>query len=218
MNQRRRLEGGALLLALILIGIPPVVAASAADAPSGLATVRADLESTVMMADGRGTSTRSKLLLAGPVARMEVEAGSEQTDYAEFQLYDFERQKFARVFPNERVYFDLSLSLPQAVRVWMDGWAPPPADAMVREIPMKDDEVEGVPARLLLVERRLRKDGPVRYGFVWRSVAPSPLPLRVTFSLDRSRTAIVRYRHIETTVTPADQFAIPKEFANLSPF
>ena len=217
MDRRHRREGGAAWLALILIGALPC-AAGAADVPAELAAVRADLEYTVTTADGRGVPSRSKLLLAGMVARVEVETGSEQTDYAEFQLYDFERQKFVRVFPQERVYFDLSLSLPQAVRAWMDGWAPPPAGATVREIPMKDDDVEGVPARLSLIERRLRKDGPLRYAFVWRSVAPSPLPLRVIFNLDRSRTVTVRYRQVQALSVPPARFSIPEGFANLSPF
>lgn len=195
-----------------------LLAAVRAEEPSRVTAVSADLEQTVVTADGREAATRSKLLLAGAIARLEVETGSGRTDYAEFQLYDFERKKFARVFPEDRVYFDLSLSLPQAVRAWMDGWAPPPMDATAREIPMKDDEIEGVPARLSLVERRLRKDGPPRYAIVWRSVAPLPLPLRVIFSLDRSRTVTVRYRHVETMFLPADRFLVPDGFTNLSPF
>jgi hypothetical protein len=73
-------------------------------ASDATAVVAADIEQTVLTPDGRATTTTTRLYLAGTKARLEPESGSGRAGYAEFHLYDFERKRFHRVFPDDRIY------------------------------------------------------------------------------------------------------------------
>jgi len=208
-------------LALGLVFVMRLAATAQVSPPAAsdaAAVVAADIEQTVLTPDGRATTTTTKLYLADAKARLEPENGSGRAGYAEFHLYDFERKRFYRVFPDDRIYFDIELSTPLAVRAFVEGWAPQPPEVTVRSIPLKDDDLDGVPARLALVERRVGKHPTPDYALVWTAVAPRRLPLRVMYMQEGSRTVIVSYRNVESQAFDPGRFSIPEGFSNLSPF
>ena len=84
--------------------------------PELVPVLAADMEQTVLTPDGHSSTTTTKLLIAGATVRVEPENSSGRTGYAEYHLYDFERKRLYRVFPDDRIYFDLPLSGPLAVR------------------------------------------------------------------------------------------------------
>jgi hypothetical protein len=187
-------------------------------ASDATAVVAADIEQTVVTPDGRATTTTTRLYLADTKARLEPESGAGRAGYAEFHLYDFERKRFYRVFPDDRIYFDIELSTPLAVRAFVEGWAPQPPEVAVRSIPLKDDDLDGVPARLALLERRVGTHPTPDYALVWTAVAPRRLPLRVIYIQEGTRTVIVSYRNVESQAFDPGRFSIPEGFSNLSPF
>jgi hypothetical protein len=178
----------------------------------------ADMEQTVLTPDGHSTTTTTKLFIAGSTVRVEPDTGSGRTGYAEYHLYDFEHKRVYRVFPDDRIYFDLTLTAPLAIRAFVEGWAPAPPEIRVRAIPLKDEEVEGRPARLSLVERRVGKRPSLDYALVWNAVEPERLPIRVIYTQDGTRTVVVRYRNIENQFVDPGWFVVPEGFLNLSPF
>ena len=208
-----------LAVGVVLAGCLPATAQGLPPAASdATAVVAADIEQTVLTMDGRATTTTTRLYLADAKARLEPDSGSGRAGYAEFHLYDFERKRFYRVFPDDRIYFDIELSTPLAVRAFVEGWAPQPPEVTVRSIPLKDDDLDGVPARLALVERRVGKHPTPDYALVWTAVAPRRLPLRVMYMQEGTRTVIVSYRNVESQAFDPGRFSIPEGFSNLSPF
>jgi hypothetical protein len=203
---------------VLAVRLPATAQVSPPAAADATAVVAADIEQTVLTPDGRATTTTTRLYLADAKARLEPESESGRAGYAEFHLYDFERKRFHRVFPDDRIYFDIELSTPLAVRAFVEGWAPQPPEVTVRSIPLKDDDLGGVPARLALVERRVGKHPTPDYALVWTAVAPRRLPLRVIYMQEGTRTVIVSYRSMESQEFDPGRFAIPEGFANLSPF
>lgn len=188
----------------------------AEDSTPAIPVLTAEMEQQVMGAEG-GSPTTAKLFLSESVARVEPEFGSGRAGYAEYHLYDFARGRFYRVFHDDRIYFDLALSLPLALRAFIEGWAPAPKEAAVRDIPLKNDTVDGTAARLVLVERRIARGRAPDYAFVWRAADASRLPLKVIYAQD-GRTVMMSYRRIgEDSIDPA-RFAVPDGFSNLSPF
>jgi hypothetical protein len=204
---------------VVLAGCLPATAqVSPPAAADATVVVAADIAQTVLTPDGRATTTTTRLYLADAKARLEPESGSGRAGYAEFHLYDFERKRFYRVFPDDRIYFDIELSTPLAVRAFVEGWAPQPPEVTVRSIPLKDENLDGVPARLALVERRVGKHPMPDYAFVWTAVEPRRLPLRVMYMQEGTRTVIVSYRDVESPALDPGRFSIPEGFSNLSPF
>ncbi|MEO5658147.1 MAG: hypothetical protein ABIO65_00010 [Nitrospiria bacterium] len=188
----------------------------AEDAAPAIPALTAEMEQQVMGADGNAATT-AKLFLTETGALVEPDVGSGRAGYAEYHLYDFAGGRFYRVFPDDRIYFDLALSLPLALRAFIEGWAPAPKEAAVRDIPLKNDTVNGTAARLVLVERRLAHGRAPEYTFVWRATDASRLPLKVIYVQD-GRTLMVSYRALgEESIDPA-RFAVPEGFSNLSPF
>ncbi len=202
----------------LAVGLPATAQGSPPAASDATAVVTADIEQTVVTPDGRATTTTTRLYLADAKARLEPESGSGRAGYAEFHLYDFERKRFYRVFPDDRIYFDIELSTPLALRAFVEGWAPQPPEVTVRSIPLKDEDLDGVPARLALVERRVGKHSMPDYALVWTAVAPRRLPLRVMYMQEGTRTVIVSYRDVESPALDPGRFSIPEGFSNLSPF
>jgi hypothetical protein len=212
-------KAAGLLGLALAVGLPATAQVSPPAASDATAVVAADIEQTVLTPDGRATTTTTRLYLADTKARLEPESGAGRAGYAEFHLYDFERKRFYRVFPDDRIYFDIELSTPLAVRAFVEGWAPQPPEVTVRSIPLKDDDLlDGVPARLALVERRVGTHPTPDYALVWTSVAPRRLPLRVMYMQEGTRTVIVSYRNVESQAFDPGRFSIPEGFSNLSPF
>ncbi len=186
--------------------------------PEPIPVLAAEMEQTVLTPDGHSATTTATLLIAGSTVRVEPESSSGRTGYAEYHLYDFERKRLYRVFPDDRIYFDLVLSVPLAVRAFVEGWAPAPPEISVRAIPLKDDEIDGRPARLSLVERRVGRRPSLDYALVWNAVESQRLPIRVIYTQDGTRTVVVTYRHIENRSVDHGWFVVPEGFSNLSPF
>ncbi len=192
--------------------------AAGAEEPSPGVTEVAEIEQTVLLPDGSAITSRSRIALADAAARLEPESEAERSGYAEFHLYDFARKRFYRVFPEDRIYFDLGFSAPLAIRAFVEGWGPPPPEISVRTIPLTDVLVEGTSARLSLVERRLGRTSWPQYTLVWTATTPRRLPIRVVYWQEGGRTVIVSYRHATTEPLDADRFAVPDGFVNLTPY
>ncbi len=201
------------LLALSASGV-------SAEAPGGaVPAVSADVEQVILTPDGRQTSaTTFAVLLAEGRARVEVRSAPGRSGYAEYQIYDFGRQRLYRVFPDDRIYFEERLSAALAAKIYVEGWAPRPDHLTVRAIPLKDDPVEDAPARLALVERRRGRGRAPEYALVWTAVPPGALPLRVVYVQEGGQTVALVYRRVETPQVNASDVAVPEGFVNLSPF
>lgn len=205
----------------LCVGIVVLTAGAAAadEQPNAVSGLVADLEQTVLAPDGRPVSvTVSKLLLADSAARVEAASEPERAGYHEYQLYDFARGKLYRVFPDERIYFESALSPAAAATGFVEGWAPRPAGLAVRTIPLKDDPIDGAPARLELLEHRSGRGPSVQYAFVWRSDPPGRLPRRVVYTPPGGHTIVLGYRDVHVRSVDPAAFAVPNDFVNLSPF
>lgn len=191
----------------------------AQDPPAMVQALTAEMETQVLTSDGPSAPPMTaKLWVLDAAARIDPEFGADRAGYAEYHLYDFARSRFYRVFPDDRIYFDQALSLPLALRAFIEGWAPPPREVTERDIPLKKDVVDGLPARLVLAERRIGPSRRPAYAFVWRAVDAARLPLRVIYTQDTARTVMVSYRRVATESLEAARFAVPEGFSNLNPF
>jgi hypothetical protein len=85
-------------------------------------------------------------------------------------------------------------------------------------IPLKDDPIDGAPARLRLLERRAGRGPTVQYAFVWTSDPPGRLPLRVVYTQPGGHTVVLRYRNVQARSVDPATFVVPEDFVNLSPF
>jgi hypothetical protein len=197
-----------------------VVNGAAADAPTDpVRAIAAEVEQVVLAPDGRQVSvTTFTVLLADALARVQYESTAGRPGYAEYQVYDFDRKRLYRVFPDDRIYFETVLPAPLAFKAHREGWAPPPADLTVRMIPLKDDPVDGSPAALTLVERRRGRSGAPEYALVWTTVPPGRLPARVVYRQDGGQTVVFAYRRVESRVVDPSDFGVPDGFVNLSPY
>jgi hypothetical protein len=191
-------------------------AQESAETVSGLA---AEMEQRVMSSDGGAVSvtTRTLLLVEG-AARVESAGEPDRAGYAEYQLHDFVRGRVYRVLRNDRIYFEAAWSNAAASQGFLEGWAPRPADLTVRMIPLKDDELDGVPANLALMEYRLGAGRAPAYAFVWSGVPPGRLPLRVAYTQRGGQTIVLSYRNVEPRGVDPSSMAVPEGFVNLSPF
>lgn len=202
-------------------GLVVLSASSVAAEPSGapVQAFAAQVEQAVLAPDGRQTSLTSfTVLLAETRARVMYEvAAGERAGYAEYHVYDFGSKRLYRVFPDDRIYFEVTLSPALAAKTHLEGWGPPPADLRVRTIPLKDDTVAGSAATLSLLERRRRGRAP-EYALVWTAVPPGRFPLRVVYVQDGGQTVVLAYRSAESREVDASEVAVPDTFVNLSPF
>lgn len=200
----------------VVVLLASIAAAAPADRVPAFA---AQVEQVVLVPDVREAAiTRFTVLLAEARARVEYEAAtSGRPGYPEYQLYDFSRKRLYRVFPEDKIYFEVALSNSMAIKAYLEGWAPQPADLKVRTIPLKDDTVAGEPATLSLLERRRGGRAP-DYAFVWTAVPPGRFPLRVIYVQDGGQTVVLAYRSVESREVDASELSVPEPFVNLSPF
>lgn len=209
-----RCRAWSLGVALFTLSAP-----GAAAADDTVSAVSAEVNQVILAPDGRETSATSfRVLLADGRARVEVESAPGRSGYAEYQIYDFGRKRLYRVFPDDRIYFEEKLSAAQADKVYVDGWAPRPEDLTVRTMVLKDDQVEGSPARLALVERRRGRGRAPNYALVWAAVPQDSLPRRVVYVQDGGQTVVLVYRRVEMRLVEASSLTVPDAFVNLSPF
>lgn len=193
--------------------------APAQEAPGTVPAVAAEREQRVVSSDGAEVSvTISKILLTEGAARVESPGDPDRAGYGEYQLHDFVHGRLYRVFPNDRIYFESPWSRASAEKGFVEGWAPRPDNLSVRMIPLKDDVLDGAPAHLALMERRLETSRAGRYAFIWTSEPPGRLPVRVIFSQAGGQTVIMSYRGVEPRSVDPSIFSVPDGFGNLSPF
>jgi hypothetical protein len=212
----RRCRAWSVGVALFTLSAAGTLADASDDTVSA---VSAEVEQVLLAPDGRQTAlTTFTVLLADGRARVDVESAPGRSGYAEYQVYDFGRKRLYRVFPDDRIYFEEKLSAALASKAYVEGWAPRPEDLTVRTIVLKDDQIEGLPARLTLVERRRGRGRAPDYALVWATVPPGPLPLRVVYVQDGGHTVVLVYRRVETRRVNASSVAVPDAFVNLSPF
>jgi hypothetical protein len=193
------------------------VVASAQESSETVAGLVAEVEQRVTSPGGAVAVTTRTLLLVEGSARVESLGEPPRAGYAEYQLYDFVRGRVFRVLPNDQIYFEGAWSRAAASQGFLEGWAPRPADLAVRMIPLKADELDGVPASLELIEYRLGS-GPPAYAFVWAGVPPGRLPLRVAYTQRGGQTVVLSYRSVEPRAVEPSSLTVPEGFVNLSPF
>jgi hypothetical protein len=193
--------------------------APAQESPETVPGLAAEMEQRVVSSDGGTVSvtTRTLLLVEG-AARVESAGEPDRAGYAEYQLHDFVRGRVYRVLRNDRIYFAAAWSKSAAAQGFLEGWAPRPADLTVRMIPLKDDELDGAPANLALMEYRVGAGRAARYAFVWSGVPPGRLPLRVTYTQQGGQTIVLSYRSVEPRAVDPSSMTVPEGFVNLSPF
>ncbi len=193
--------------------------APAQESPASVPGLAAEMEQRAMSSDGGAVSvtTRTLLLIEG-AARVESAGEPDRAGYAEYQLHDFVRGRVYRVLQNDRIYFETAWSQSAAVQGALEGWAPRPTDLVVRMIPLKDDDVDGTPATLALMEYRLRTGRAPAYAFVWSGVPPGRLPLRVAYTQRDGQTVVLSYRRVEPRGVDPSSMTVPEGFVNLSPF
>jgi hypothetical protein len=206
---------GVGLFALITAG---AAAPTPTEPPADLVpAITAEVEQTVLAPDGRPVfETTFTLLLADARARVEYGGAPGRSSYAEYQVYDFDRKRLYRVFPDDRIYFEAILSPPLASKAHREGWAPLPAQVTVRTIPLKPDPIGAARADLALVERR--RGRALEYALVWTAVPPGRLPARVIYREDGGQTVVLAYRRVESRTVESSAFAVPDGFVNLSAF
>ncbi len=193
--------------------------ATAQESPASVPGLAAEMEQRVMSSDGGSVSvsTRTLLLVEG-AARVESAGEPDRAGYAEYQLHDFVLGRVYRVLRDDRIYFEAAWSNAAAVQGFLEGWAPRPTDLVVRMIPLKDDDVDGTPATLALMEYRLGSGRAPAYAFVWSGVPPGRLPLRVAYTQRGGHTVVLSYRRIELRGVDPSSMTVPEGFVNLSPF
>ncbi|MFZ5862027.1 MAG: hypothetical protein ACOYXR_04155 [Nitrospirota bacterium] len=205
-----------------LIGVGWLAAATAIaptqDTPLPVPGLAARMEQRVVAPGGAESLTTRTLVLVEGTARMESADGPDRGGYAEYQLYDFVRGRVYRVLPEDRMYFDGVWSKAASAQGFLDGWAPRPDHLAVRMIPLKDDEVDGTPARLSLMEYRIGADGSPAYAFVWSGEPPGRLPVRVAYTQRGGQTVIISYRNPQPRGVDPSEVSLPPGFVNLSPF
>jgi hypothetical protein len=211
----RRCKAWSLGVGLVVLS----AAGAAADVPAdAVPAISAEIEQVVLSPEGQQVSvTTFTVLRADTKARVEHGGEPGRSGYAEYQIYDFSRKRLYRVFPDDRIYFDGALSAALAAKAFVEGWGPQPPGLAVRTIPLKDDTLAGLPARLTLVERRGNRGRAREYALVWTTVPSGRLPLRVVHADRRTdRGARIPAHRIAggRRVAPG----VPDAFVNLSPF
>ncbi|MFZ5875705.1 MAG: hypothetical protein ACOYXU_04760 [Nitrospirota bacterium] len=207
--------GGWIIAVGWLAAMP--VTAPAQESPETVAGLAAELEQRVVSSGGAESVTTRALLLVEGSARVESIGEPSRAGYAEYQLHDFVRGRVSRVLPNDRIYFEGPRSKAAASQAFLEGWAPRPPDLSVRMIPLKTDELAGVPASLELMEYRVGTGAPA-YAFVWSGVPRGRLPLRVAYTQRGGQTVLLSYRRVEPRAVDASSLSVPEGFVNLSPF
>lgn len=193
------------------------VAASAQESPPTVEGLAAELEQRVVAPGGAVSVATRILVLVEGAARVESSGEPNRAGYAEYQLHDFARGRVYRVLPNDQIYFEGAWSRGAAAQAFLEGWGPRPADLATRRIPLKADDLDGMPASLELMEYQFGSGAPA-YAFVWSSVPPGRLPLRVAYTQRGGQTVIVSYRSVETRAVDPSSLSVPEGFVNLSPF
>jgi hypothetical protein len=205
---------------IIGVGWLAVVAAvPAQESAETLPGLAAEMEQRVMSSDGGAVSvsTRTLLLVEG-AARVESADEPDRAGYAEYHLHDFVRGRVYRVLREDRIYFEAAWSNAAAAQGFLEGWAPRPTELVWRMIPLKDDDVDGTPATLALMEYRLGAGRAPAYAFVWSGVPPGRLPLRVGYTQRGGQTVVLSYRRVEPRGVDPSSMTMPEGFVNLSPF
>ncbi len=181
----------------------------------------ADLHTLTQFSDGRLITARTRYQRLGDRVRLDPEKASPE-GYEEHTLYDFEKNRLLRIFPQDRIYFEAALSPFTRQHAIREGWIDRERDrdARWRSIFLKDDTFEGYDCAIYLVERAPGGAGgrrPTEYSLVWEAKQLGRA-IRVVYPQGAGTTVIVEYRNPKVEPGDPKLFDPPEGYLNLSPF
>lgn len=185
------------------------------------------LSTTYFQGHVTGTS-KGKIYLSASRIRFEPVADEDSEGYNELFLYDFKQKAMRRVFPDDRIYFEIALSERSRFKAMRDGWIPweDSPEVKRRWIRLKEDFMNGHPCTLELLERTMQvpagKKGKTRrlsdYSLYWKAQDLNNQPVRIVYFLPSQSVVIVDYRDARWETADPKLFRPPEGFLSLSPF
>ncbi len=152
----------------------------------------------------------------GRIYRSGFSVRIEQEKSNEIFLYDFDQSLEFRLFPGDQIYFEKPLPISKRIRGIKEKWIPITQGFQETKILFRDDEINGIPAKLFFVT--LKKNGQSAYFFRWVSADKNATPLRVIYHGSARETIIVDFTPIKEQSISPDFFKPPKNYLSLNPF
>ncbi len=187
----------------------------------------ADFVSSIFVEDRRIPQQRARVHVAAPSVRVELAPEESDRAYNEIILYDFGQKKMRRIFLDDRIYFEHSISSALVEKAMLEGWIPWEDFPNIKRqsIKLKEDVVNGHPCRLMLHERVLTVSGVkgeerrIRsYHLRWEASDLNFLPVRIIYFMNDGGGVMVEYENIRAGRPDPVLFQTPEGFLHLSPF
>ncbi len=197
--------------------------------PSTKEVIRADYLATSLFHNRITDIREGEIYLFNKKVRFEPKAENGTTGYQNVFLYNFKENKMRRIFPQDKIFFEIDLSEKTRIKAMRDGWIPwkdfPEVER--RWIKLKEDVVNGQACVLELLERRVEVKSKKKrkkpqflydYSLYWKATDLDGLPVRIVYFLRGGTVVIVNYNDIKTEEMDASLFLPPENFVSLSPF
>ncbi|MBI3803158.1 MAG: hypothetical protein HY282_05285 [Nitrospirae bacterium] len=134
----------------------------------------------------------------------------------EFDLYDLTRREEIRLFPRDKIYFQIRLGPARLIKAIQEGWLPPPAPYKETRILLNEGSLKGRDARLYLV--LLEEKEKRWHSLRWVTADASEIPLQVIYSASDYETVIAEYSALQTEPVDPDRFKPPSDFLSVNPY
>lgn len=181
--------------------------------------ITANLDSTLTLFDGRNVTFSGKYYRHERKVRFEPERGSGLRK--EVEVLDFGRKVLYRIFPDDKIYFEIRLSSSRLNKMVREGWVPTPEEWKEERILLREIVLEGHQAKLyLLVQRRpsVRGEEPrADHALLWME-KEFEVPLRLVYTDPQGHPVMINFREIALGPIDAALFKPPPNYSNLSPF
>ena len=212
------------LLAILLYSLPLLLGSPHAFGQmilqKGIVT---DFRITTYLKSGSSHITQARITRLGKQVRFEP-----KPEGGEFHIYDYEHQRFYRIFPKDKIYFTVSLTQREITRAYQQGLLPAdePSPLQVQRIKLTETSIDGHPTILYLVGKKNtpshqgKKKTPttLHYSFVWEAQDLQNLPIRIVDTQADGTTTVIEYLNIREEETDLSLFSPSAEYQNLSPY
>lgn len=181
-----------------------------AESPAPPPAALADLTLTLHSPYYAPITARGRFYQTGSMIRYEPE-GSE-----EFDLYDLERQEEIRLFPKDKIYFQVRLGPARLVKAIQEGWLPAPAPYKERRILLREGRIKEREGRLYLILLELKEKR--WHSLRWVTADKTESPLQVIYPASDYETVIAEYGGLRTEPADPALFKPPSDFLSVNPY
>lgn len=181
-------------------------------------SVSAHLLTTLTLHDGREVTFSGRYFRQGRMVRFIPDPVPGLRN--EIELFDFDQHLRYRIFPDDRIYFQMEIGRSRLEKAVREAWVSPPGGWREERIYLREIDSGGAAAELYLLiqERPVERTRFVTdYALLWIG-KQEQVPLQIVFTDPQGHPIRVQFRDL--TVGPLDPslFRPPADFSRLHPF